>query len=161
MCFVPAMALSASPQQLMLELLPNYQSCCNKESSAKMARQGSEQTKGRRSPQKLPIKDDEQVGAPVFGNFSAHREKSSILQRATWWAQDQRCCSHHPTVVLAAAALVLRSESDLTRCPWVTAKSYQEGWDEWQLLETRQCRAERKKAPPSTPLPRHMKCTYL
>lgn len=45
-----------------------------------MGRQGSKQVEGR-SPQELPIKDDMQVGAPVCGNFSAPREKDSILQQ--------------------------------------------------------------------------------
>lgn len=45
-----------------------------------MGRQGSKQAEGR-SLWKLPIKDEVQVGVPVCGNFSASREKSSVLQQ--------------------------------------------------------------------------------
>ncbi|KAI1241899.1 hypothetical protein IHE44_0005403 [Lamprotornis superbus] len=42
-----AMALSASPQQLMLELLPNHQSCCNREALCQDGQAGLKASQGK------------------------------------------------------------------------------------------------------------------
>lgn len=75
MCFPSAMALSASPQQLMLDCFQTTKAAATEEPSAKVGRQGSKQAEGRRSPHELPIKDDTQ------GRCPSPREKSSILQQ--------------------------------------------------------------------------------
>lgn len=141
MCFVSATALLASLQRLVL---PEPAKPLPQGSQPPASWAGRPQSKPREgAPMEATHKRCHTGGCPSMRHFSAHREKSSVLQQGTCQSMTHTLIPPHSSGCSTSMELWIRPHRIR-----VEAKSWQEGWV-WVTAPENQ--AEGKKAISSTP----------